>query len=184
MSVTLAAAKAARDISVSAHASQLAEFQVWRPTPTRAEYIPDGVVIGAVHDWDLSPLDRDAFDASEPPGRPIPPAPPINTSPPNFVALAGLEVGDALAGQQGTWSGPGIRYPRQWFRGSRPIVGQTNPAYTLTASDVGYMVTIMLTATTSAGGQGIAMAQAVEPILPAAPRSTLVVKVDFASGRI
>jgi hypothetical protein len=167
----LATARTARDAQVAQHASQFAEFATTRPTPARDEVIPDGVVIGALRSWDLSPVDRSSFDPAEPPGRPLPPDQPICTMQPNIVLLGDTpDVGESLAGQQGTWTGSGLRFSRQWFRGARPIAGATGAAYVLTPPDVGYTVTFMVTVMTSAGGAGIAMAAAVGPVRPASPR--------------
>jgi hypothetical protein len=80
-----------------------------------------------------------------------------------------LEVGHQLIGAQGTWTGPGIGYARQWFRGALPIAGATLPSYTLTAPDVGYAIGLTVVATTNAGASGIAAAVSVGPIIPATP---------------
>jgi hypothetical protein len=162
-------AKATRDAQVEATASQLAEFQTWRPTPTPAE---NAAPPGGVKQWDLNPIERGSFDATESPGRPVPPAAAINTSPPVILPLDFLEVGHLLAAQVGTWTSGPASYARQWFRGARPIIGAINPGYTPVAADEGYMIGLIVTATTNAGGaQNMAAAVAVGPILPATTRS-------------
>ena len=84
------------------------------------------------------------------------PAPPVNTAPP---AIAGeAEVGEALTADHGTWSGTGpLTYEYQWqrcdFFGNNcvDIAGATDDSYTLTDDDAGHTITVVVTATNSAG---------------------------------
>jgi hypothetical protein len=113
-----------------------------------------------------------SFNSEEPPGRPVPPPPPICTVLPNVAFIAGLEVGDVLAGAVGTWSpGAGNNYDRQWYRGGRIILGATGITYTIAPPDVGFMIVFAVRATTPAGGQNLAAATAVGPCVPASPRA-------------
>ena len=162
----LAAARAIRDATVAQQQRQIAEFEVWRPTPTRQENdLMAAHVWTLLKRWSLSPISPDAFDKTEPPGRPIPPTPPVCATLPNIAALAGLEVGDQLVGQQGTWTGSGVTFTRQWYRGALPIAGATLAVYAIIAPDVGYAIGLVVTATTNAGASSFASAAAVGPIV-------------------
>ena len=60
--------RAARAAEAKRWNRQLAEFQTWRPTPTRAENnaLVDGELV-MLKQWDLSPVDQQSFDPTEPP---------------------------------------------------------------------------------------------------------------------
>ena len=127
-----------------------------------------GVIVGSQKQWDLSPIAAGSFDPTEPPGRPVPPPPPINTVLPSVALITDLAVGSTLAGSIGTWTGPlGISYARQWYRGGRIIPGATGVTYQIAPPDVGFMIVFAVRATTLAGAQNLAGATAVGPCLPA-----------------
>ena len=64
----------------------------------------------------------------------------------------GVEVGDVLAASNGAWTGVGLTYARQWLRAGVAIPGATGAAYTLITDDVGPMIGLSVTSTTSEGG--------------------------------
>jgi hypothetical protein len=166
--MNLEQARATRDAQVAQRVSQQAEFQVWRPTPQPGEV---SVAIGGVKRWDLSRILLDQSpDPAEPPGRPVPPPPPINTVPPNVAQLDGVAVGDTLVATVGSWTPGGLTYERAWYRGGRIIPGATGIAYQIATPDVGYMIVFAVRATTPAGAQNLAGATAVGPCVPASPR--------------
>jgi hypothetical protein len=133
----------------------------WQPTPTRAEVIPDAVVLGQIKLWDRSPVDQNSFDPTQPPLAALP----VNTAPPNIVLFDTLEVGHVLAGQTGSWSGSPT-YARQWLRDSADIPGATATSYTLAAADVGRMIGLRVIATNE-GGSVTALAEPVGPVIAA-----------------
>jgi hypothetical protein len=142
---------------------------VWRPTPLQAEKDSTARTrdIPLVKIWDLSPIDLSSFDPFEPPGRPVPPTAPANLTPPSIVSLGGIEVGDTLAGQSGSWTGiPTPTISRQWLRAGTPIAGATSPGYLLIEADLGLMIGIAVTGTNVAGS-ATAEAEPVGPIEPA-----------------
>jgi DNA-binding beta-propeller fold protein YncE len=76
--------------------------------------------------------------------------PPAIESPPVISGQA--QDGQLLVTTQGTWSSPDpLSYSYQWLRCSKtacfPIAGATNSSYKLTFSDVGWLVTVNVTAT-------------------------------------
>jgi hypothetical protein len=80
--------------------------------------------------------------------------PPVYTGGAN---ITGLEYeGETLTANVGAWSGAGITYTAQWYRGASgvitdPIVGAINQTYVLTASEVGQTVWARITGTNVAG---------------------------------
>ena len=73
------------------------------------------------------------------------------------------QAGDQLTADPGTWSGDSpISFTYQWSD------GQTGSSDTLSAADVGQLVSVTVTATNSAG-QESATSDVVGPVLPAAP---------------
>jgi hypothetical protein len=168
-------ARARRQVEVDRRAALNAEFATTRPTPNpdEANRMAAGEIV-AVKQWDLSEIDRSSPDPFEPPGRPIPPDPPVNTAPPTVALLSGsvFEVGATLLATVGIWSGgPGLTYERSWARGGRLIPGATGISYVLTAPDTGFMLTFAVRCTTAQGGQNLAGAQSVGPVVPASPRA-------------
>ena len=101
-----------------------AQFQTWRPTPTRAECNAGGVTL--IKEWTLAEIDPLAFDPFEPPGRPDD-GRPVVTAPPVITGLA--RVGDLLTASTGTWLNAPTGFTYQWRRGGYDIEGATDPAY-------------------------------------------------------
>ncbi len=143
-------------------AARAGEFPTTRPTPNMDECNRAAAnEIVMLKQWDLSPIDMQSFDPTEPPGRPA--APPLNTVAPTVTAIGGLTVGELLVvSGNGTWTGAPT-YARQWRRGATDIPGATATSYTLVAADVGLMMTCNVTAT-NAGGSASAVSNAVGPI--------------------
>lgn len=62
------------------------------------------------------------------------------------------EVGETLTAGNGTFTGDAtITYTYQWFRGGSAIAGATASTRVLQAADEGYVITVRVTATNSAG---------------------------------
>lgn len=88
-------------------------------------------------------------------------APPTNTVVP---AISGtLAHGSTLTATNGTWTGSSITYSYQWMSGSAPISGATSSTYVTQASDVGNMITCVVTASNT-GGAPSATSNALGPI--------------------
>jgi hypothetical protein len=139
----------------------------WRPTPNRDEcnrMAASGRLVTQKL-WDLSPVDQSSFDPTQPPSE-LPP-PPQNTAPPFIQFLDGVEVGDVLARNNGTWTGSPT-YTYVWTRDGAPIPGATGLTYTLVEADVTFMIGLVVTGT-NAGGSTDASAIPVGPIEPAPP---------------
>jgi hypothetical protein len=140
----------------------------WRPTPTRAENnrtAANSSDIVMVKTWDGSPIQADqSWDPTPPP---LPVLPPVNLTAPTIVSLAGLEVGDQVVGQQGTWSG-GPTIARQWLRDGTPIAGENGAGYMLVVADIGAMIGLTVVGT-NPGGSASADADPVGPVVEAAP---------------
>ena len=127
------------------------EFEVTRPTPLQAENDLLGTTAGDVtmqKVWDLSPVDQQSFDPTEPPGRPA--GPPTNTVPPSITPIGTLEVGQQLVCSNGAWTGAPT-YTRQWASGGNAIGGATAATYTIQAVDVGNMILCRVTGTNAGG---------------------------------
>jgi hypothetical protein len=93
----------------------------------------------------------------------------------SFTAI--YRPGQTLNCENGSWSGSGITFGRQWLRNGAPIGGATSTTYTLTASDVGTVVQCAVTAA-NAGGSTVAINanEGANFILPAAaPTATAVI---------
>jgi hypothetical protein len=174
ISPTLSAAERltkARQLRAAAQekwAKQVSEFDVWRPTPTQAENdetAASGLPV-MIKLWDLSPINPNAFDPFEPPGRPLDPSvpPPVNTSPPQIVADV-VEVGHMLIGPNGQWTGAST-YARQWTADGVDIPTATGNNYTPVIADVGKMIGFVIVAS-NAGGSTTASAEEVGPVEPA-----------------
>jgi hypothetical protein len=166
----LAAALAKRAKDAERRARQIGEFEVWRPTPNQQEndLLSGTGELTLFKRWDLSPISPDAFDGTEPPGRPVepPPDPPINTALP--LVIGDPEVAAQLVGSNGSWSGASA-YSRQWSRDGTPIAGATAISYTLADADLGAMVGHVVTATSSAGGVATAASDPIGPVVEAPP---------------
>lgn len=89
--------------------------------------------------------------------------PPNNTVPPSLTFVTGTgAVGSQIACNPGTWVPTGT-YARQWFSEGVAIPGANSPSYTAQASDVGNMITCVVTATNESGS-GAATSNALGPI--------------------
>jgi hypothetical protein len=74
---------------------------------------------------------------------------PVNTVLP---AISGeLAVGDVLTAYEGKWTGGVTSYAYQWKNAAANIVGATQATYTLQAGDAGDSITVVVTASNSAG---------------------------------
>ncbi len=111
----------------------------------------------------------------------LPPAP-TNTALPT---ISGSTVeGDRLTATEGTWAGAPTSYAYQWEdcfslgeEGCLSISGATDPSYVLTASDVGYTIRVVVSATNAGGYTPATSAATTEveeapPPPPEAPKNT------------
>jgi hypothetical protein len=79
---------------------------------------------------------------------------PVNSSLPSISGSA--VEGQVLSASTGKWAGTTpMHYSYQWRRGGSDVQGSTDATYALTASDVGYQLTVAVTAT-NADGSGSA----------------------------
>ncbi len=85
-------------------------------------------------------------------GVPLPPAPPVNTVPPNIVLTGTGIAGDTLTASNGTWDNPGA-YTRRWQRNNTNIAGALGTAnpYVIIAADIGQSLHCNVTSTNSDG---------------------------------
>lgn len=92
------------------------------------------------------------------------PPPPVNTSPPAIsIVTGGGAVGSQIARTNpGNWVPPGP-YTNQWQSGGVDIPGATGLGYIAQDSDVGNMITVVLTVTNE-GGSLSSTSNAVGPI--------------------
>lgn len=92
------------------------------------------------------------------------PLPPTNSTPPQIVIVTGGgAVGSQIVRQNpGTWVPPGP-YANQWQSAGVNIPGATAVSYNAQASDVGNMITLVVTVTTE-GGSLSATSNAIGPI--------------------
>jgi hypothetical protein len=91
-------------------------------------------------------------------------APPQNTSPPTISGTA--RDGQTLTASRGDWTGtPTINYAYQWRRcdsagnNCTNIAGATGTTYTLTPSDIGSTIRVVVTGSNSAGSSSATSAQ-------------------------
>jgi len=79
----------------------------------------------------------------------------LNGAPDNTVAPVAtattLIVGGVLTTTDGTWTGSGITFTYQWYRGASPIGGATANTYTLVADDMYNNIYCQVTATNISG---------------------------------
>jgi hypothetical protein len=168
----LARARVLRDAEVQrvqrARAARPPTPNDWRPTPQPAENnlkAANPAAVTMLKLWDKSPIDPWSFDPTEPPS--VLPDAPVCTVPPVIQELDGHQVGDTLAGTQGTWTNaPTLAY--QWLRDADDIASAVTRVYVLADADVGAMVGYRVTAT-NAGGVTSADADEVGPVVPAWP---------------
>ena len=72
--------------------------------------------------------------------------------------------GHALTTTTGSWTQSPTSFSYQWLRGETPITGATSVNYTLTATDVGQMITVAVVATNVIGNSFPVDAKPVGPI--------------------
>lgn len=70
---------------------------------------------------------------------------PANTVAPAITGTA--TQGQTLTVSNGTWTGGGLTYTRQWYRDGVAIAGATATTRLLSADDVGKVMTVVVTAT-------------------------------------
>lgn len=90
----------------------------------------------------------------------------IATPPANTVAplISGtLTHGSTMTTNTGTWTGSGITYSYQWMSSGVAVAGATSATYVTQVSDVGDMITCVVTAS-NAGGAPSATSNALGPI--------------------
>jgi hypothetical protein len=105
---------------------------------------------------------------------PPPSSPPSNTAPPIISGTA--QQGDTLTTSNGSWTNSPTSYTYQWQdcaadgTACSNITGATNSTYTITSSDAGDTIVVVVTATNSAGSTS----QASSPtgVVPAPPSNT------------
>jgi hypothetical protein len=111
-------------------------------------------------------------------------APPANSSPP--VISRTVKVGQTLSTSTGTWSGTApISYRYQWARCSSScsaISGAAASTYTLTSGDVGQKISVVVTATNTAGSAQAGAAE-VGPVV-AAPSGPSSAEVKAALSKL
>jgi len=154
----------ARAFLAEQRAARVGEFALTRGTPSQDESdrMAEGEVV-MLKRWDLSPVDPQSFDPTEPPGRPT--SPPTNTVAPVVTAVPNLTEGSAAVVSNGTWTGSPT-LARQWKRGATNV-GTGGTSYTFVAADVGAMISCDVTGT-NAGGSLTVSTNAVGPIVAAA----------------
>lgn len=77
-------------------------------------------------------------------------AAPVNTVAPAITGTA--KVGETLTVTNGTWTGvPTPTYTRQWYADGVAIAGATGTTRVLAAGEEGKVITVVVTATSSAG---------------------------------
>ena len=92
---------------------------------------------------------------SPPPPPPPPPAAPTNSSPPVISGTA--TEGQSLTATTGAWTGSPTSYAYQWQdcnssgTGCVNVTGATASSHTLTASDIGHTMRVVVTATNTGG---------------------------------
>lgn len=88
------------------------------------------------------------------------PCPPVNQTLP--VVSGTAQEGQGLACSDGTWSGRGLAFSREWLRNGQPIGGATSANYVSAGADVGKQIACRVTATSSDGSAN-AISAAVVP---------------------
>jgi hypothetical protein len=95
------------------------------------------------------------------------PAAPVNTVAPAVTTDGTPATGETITSDHGTWTGTGITYAYQWYRGVSPITGETAASYTLLVTDEGANITCRVTAT-NGGGSATANSNIIVPAVTAA----------------
>lgn len=94
---------------------------------------------------------------------PVTPTPPVNTQAPNIAVLNGLQVGQQLILQNGTWTNSPT-FTRRWESGGVTIPGATTTSYTMQQGDVGNMIQGFVTGTNQ-DGSATAASNSVGPVI-------------------
>lgn len=94
---------------------------------------------------------------------------PANSSLPQINGSA--TQGNTVDCSQGSWTNSPTSYAYRWQRDGSNIGSATSSSYTITAADVGHLLTCVVTATNSAGSAS-ATSSAVTPSVAAAPANT------------
>ncbi|MEG3177066.1 BNR-4 repeat-containing protein [Sphingomonas sp. RB3P16] len=109
-----------------------------------------------------------------PPGAPVGPYPgsggplaPINLSRPAVSGTA--QEGQILTATAGVWLGSPTGYSYLWYRGGVAIAGSVNSTRTLTAADIGAVMTCVVTATNAGGSTAATSSGTVAVIAAAVP---------------
>jgi WD40-like Beta Propeller Repeat/RTX calcium-binding nonapeptide repeat (4 copies) len=106
---------------------------------------------------------------------------PVNTALPTISGSA--SVGSVLTSLNGTWTGTGITYTRQWQRcdanGNNCVaIGATGTTYTLTSTDLGSALRVVVTATSSAGSANATSAATAVIAAASAPSNSIAPSVS------
>jgi hypothetical protein len=83
------------------------------------------------------------------------PAAPVNTVAPAISPAGPYNTGDVVTVSTGTWTGSGISYTYQWYRGASPISGEVTNTYTLAVTDEGANISARVTATNGGAPSGV-----------------------------
>lgn len=94
------------------------------------------------------------------------PAAPVNTVAPVVTTDGTPATGETVTCSTGTWTGTGITYTYQWYRGASAISGETTSSYVLAVTDEGASITCRVTAT-NGGGAVTANSNAIVPAVTA-----------------
>jgi hypothetical protein len=94
------------------------------------------------------------------------PCPPLNQALPAISGTA--DEGQTLSCSDGTWSGRGLAFSREWLRDGTPVAGATANSYLLTAADATHQVACRVTAT-DPDGTASATSAAVTPTAKPVP---------------
>ena len=111
-------------------------------------------------------------------------APPANLSPPQVTGST--LIGQKLTASPGEWSGSPTAYAYQWQSCSgigvcAAISGATSPTHTLTVSDVGHTIRVLVTAT-GVGGSQTATSEQTATITEPPPPATLNTSMPKIAG--
>ena len=108
---------------------------------------------------------------------------PDNTTPPSISGLA--QQGTTLNGDDGVWANSPTSFSRQWLRDGANIGSATATTYTLTAADIGHVISYRVTGN-NALGTGETVTSTPTAIVVADPgtiaRVSVVTSVDPAPG--
>jgi len=114
-------------------------------------------------------------------------APPVNTVLPSITGAA--QRGTTLSASKGTWSGPDNTYAYQWQHSTdaktwTAITSQTSTTYTLSVSDEGSYVRMLVTATNPDAPTGVGAASVATSAVAAIPPQNTVAPSISGSARL